>query len=74
MTSMTPFEASSAAGGSLEVYDPMKRHQIVVQREAGFSSRQVAKEAQVDRSTVRKVLRESACGCAKVWYPFSRNF
>ena len=62
MTSMPPFAASPTAGGSLEVYDPMKRHQIVVLREAGLSIRQVAKQAQVDRNTVRKVLRESAKG------------
>ena len=74
MTSMPPFAASPTAGGSLEVSDPMNRQQIVVLREAGLSIRQVAKRAQVDRNTVRKVLRESACGCAKVWYPFSRNF
>ena len=64
MTSMTPFTGSPTKGGSPEVYDPMKRHQIVVLREAGLSIRQVAKKAQVNRNTVRKVLRETERGAA----------
>ena len=61
MTSMTP-PANVTTGGSREVYDPLKRHQIVVLREAGFSIRQVAKKAGVDRNTVRKILRDAGRG------------
>ena len=41
------------------MYDEMKRHEIAVLREAGFSVRLIAKKAHVDRNTVRRILREA---------------
>lgn len=41
------------------MYDEMKRHEIAVLHEAGFSVRRIAKKAQVDRNTVRRILREA---------------
>jgi transposase len=40
------------------VYDPMKRHEVRVLREAGFSLRAVALRAELSLDTVQRILRE----------------
>jgi transposase len=42
------------------VYDRMKRHEIEVLRDAGFSLRRIARKLGVARNTVRRVLRDGS--------------
>jgi transposase len=58
VTPMYSPQPSPPESGGVRVYDAMKRHEVKVLHEAGFSLRQVAKKADVDRNTVRKILRE----------------
>ena len=54
----TPSTAQRGSG----VYDEMKRHEIRVLRQAGFTVREVARRADVARDTVERVLREEDSG------------
>ncbi|MGI0067411.1 MAG: IS21 family transposase [Thermoplasmata archaeon] len=57
MTSIYPATPFPDPREGSAVYDPMKRHEILVLRQAGFSVRQVARKSKVSRNTVRRILR-----------------
>ena len=60
MTLNYPGTASVPHPGGNFVYDELKRHQIHVLRQAGFSLRLVARKADVSLDTVLRVLREGS--------------
>src|SRR5487761_1372762 len=60
MTSDIGLPASVTPPEGDGMYDRMKRHQIEVLRDAGFSLREVARKADVSLYTVLRVLRESS--------------
>jgi transposase len=55
---MAPRSSLSPRGGS-PLYDSLKRHEILVLRQAGFSLREVARRSKVSLDTVERVLREA---------------
>ncbi len=58
MTAHIPSTTSARAQGGDTVYDQLKRHEVHVLRQAGFSLRAVARKADLSLDTVLRVLRE----------------
>jgi hypothetical protein len=57
VTADIPSDGSDAPVGVAPLYDPMKRHQIEVLVQAGFSLRAAARKAGISRNTVKRILR-----------------
>ncbi len=55
---LTPRSWSLVLPSPSDMYDPMKRQQIEVLRDAGFFLRQVARKAKVSLDTVQRILRD----------------
>jgi len=50
--------SSRLPSGGSEMYDQMKRHEVLVLRQAEFSLREVARRAKVSLDTVERILHE----------------
>lgn len=57
MKANIPPDGSDRQVGVAQLYDPMKRHQIEVLVQAGFSLRAAARKSGVSRNTVKRILR-----------------